>query len=109
MLPRNILLWFVVSIMILLVACDNTVIYYVEPYELLNISQPCPYPCISLNEYAFLLNELLTSNRILKLQPGIQYIGQDIILLWDKTNKLYHSLGMCKLILPALEVHQYHL
>ena len=82
---RSVLTWFVVSLMILSVTCDNTVIH-VKPDKPLNISQlPCPEPCISLFTNASQLNDLLTSDTILKLQPGVHFIGQDIVL-WNKTN-----------------------
>ena len=84
MSARSVLTWFVVSMMILSVTCDNTVIY-VKPDEPLNTSQPCPDPCISLFINASQLSDLLTSNTILKLQLGVHFIGQDIVV-WNKTN-----------------------
>ena len=84
MSARSVLTWFVMSMMILSVTCDNTVIH-VKPNDPLNISQPCPDPCISLFINASQLSDLLTSNTILKLQPGVHFIGQDIVV-WNKTN-----------------------
>ena len=63
----------------------NKTTYYVKPDKPLNISQPCPEPCISLSINVSKLNDLLTSNTILKLQPGMHSIGQDIVV-WNKTN-----------------------
>ena len=76
---------FMVS-MISLVICDSTVIHVKpdKPYAS-NANQSCPEPCISLYINASQLSDLLTSNTILKLQPGIHFIGQDIIT-WNKTN-----------------------
>ena len=73
-----------VSVMISLVICDSTVIH-VKPDKPSNTNQSCPEPCISLYINASQLSDLLTSNTILKLQPGIHFIGQDIIT-WNKTN-----------------------
>ena len=83
MSSRSILPWFVVSMMILLVTCDATVIY-VKPDKPLNISQPCPVTCMSLYD-AILSSELLSYNITLKLQPGTYFIGQDI-MLWGIIN-----------------------
>ena len=84
MSSRSVLTCFVVLMMICFVTCDNTVIY-VKPDEPLNTSQPCPDPCISLFINASQLSDLLTSNTILKLQPGVHSINQDIVV-WNKTN-----------------------
>ena len=84
MSSNNVLTWFVVSMMILLVMCDETVIH-VKPNQTQYTGQPCPEPCISLFINASQLSDLLTSNAILKLQPGIHFIGQDIVV-WNKTN-----------------------
>ena len=70
--------------MVVLVTCHNTVIY-VKPDKPTNTSQSCPEPCISLFINASQLSNLLTSNTILKLLPGIHFIGQDIVV-WNKTN-----------------------
>ena len=80
----NYLTWFVTSMMILLATCDSVVIY-VKPDKPSNANQSCLEPCISLFANASQLNDLLTSNTILKLQPGIHFIGQDIVA-WNKTN-----------------------
>ena len=83
MLSNSCLTWFIIS-MISLVMCDSTVIH-VKPDKPSNTNQSCPEPCISLFINASQLSDLLTSNTILKLQPGIHFIGQDIIA-WNKTN-----------------------
>ena len=80
----SVLTWSVVSMMILLVTCDSTTIH-VKPNQTEYTDQPCPEPCISLFINASQLNDLLTSNAILKLQPGVHSIGQDIVV-WNKTN-----------------------
>ena len=70
--------------MILLVTCNNRVIH-VKPDKPSNANQSCPEPCISLLINASQLNDLLISNTILKFQPGIHFIAQDIVT-WNKTN-----------------------
>ena len=70
--------------MLLMSTCGNTIIH-VKPNKPLNISRPCPEPCISLFINASQLSDLLISYTILKLQPGIHFIGQDIVV-WNKTN-----------------------
>ena len=84
MSSRSVLTWSVVSMMILLVTCDNTTIH-VKPDKPQHSSQPCPEPCISLFINASQLSDLLTSNTILKLQPGVHSIGQNIVVR-NKTN-----------------------
>ena len=68
----------------MLVTCHNTVIY-VKPDKPMNTSQSCPEPCVTLFINASQLSDLLTSNTILKLLPGIHFIDQDIVV-WNKTN-----------------------
>ena len=84
MLSKSCSTWFIVSMMISLVICDSTVIH-VKPDKPSDTNQSCSEPCISLYINASQLSDLLTSNTILKLQPGIHFIGQDIIT-WNKTN-----------------------
>ena len=84
MSTRSVLTWIVVLVMICFVTCDSMVIY-VKPNQTQYTGQPCPEPCISLLINASQLSDLLTSNTILKLQPGVHSIGQDIVV-WNKTN-----------------------
>ena len=70
--------------MVVLITCHNTVIY-VKPDKPMNTSQSCPEPCVTLFINASQLSDLLTSNTILKLLPGIHFIDQDIVV-WNKTN-----------------------
>ena len=84
MSTRSVLTWIVVLVIICLVTCDSMVIY-VKPDKPQYTGQPCPEPCISLFINASQLSDLLTSNTILKLQPGVHSIGQDIVV-WNKTN-----------------------
>ena len=68
-----------------LAMAHSNVTIYVKPDKPLNTSKSCPEPCINLFINTSQLSDLLTSNTIVKFQPGIHFIGQDIVV-WNKTN-----------------------